>query len=288
MSVIREPIAAGTHYPADFNNLQALLQECFTTERGPGALPISQRTKKLKAVVVPHAGYQLSGPAAAWAYKEIGEAKLPDVFVILGNHSRKTCLCNQDWKTPFGIVRGDMQLIKELQKEISVNNEAHASTHCIEVQLPFLQMVCKDKLEKLRIVPILIGDGDYKKNSAIIREALEKLNKKAVFIVPTSFTCYGRKFSYIPFSLEVEKNLKELDTRAASYIQKLDAEGFVNFVGFKSANFTGKNTIPLMIDLVRDDFPKASLLQYYTSGHVTDDFKNCVSYMALSLDLLEL
>ncbi|MBW2992995.1 AmmeMemoRadiSam system protein B, partial [Candidatus Woesearchaeota archaeon] len=86
----RKPIAIGMFYEELFELLDRQISECFTHKLGPGALPSKRTENKLIGIIAPHAGYQMSGPCQAWAYKEIAESEFPDIFIILGaNHQAK-------------------------------------------------------------------------------------------------------------------------------------------------------------------------------------------------------
>ena len=85
---MRNPVVAGQFYSGDAPALEEEIKACFSHSKGPGDLPVSKRSGKILGAIVPHAGYMYSGPCAAWVYKEIAEAEMPDVFIILGvNHT---------------------------------------------------------------------------------------------------------------------------------------------------------------------------------------------------------
>src|SRR3989338_11653632 len=112
----RKPIVAGMFYASDFDELSNQINDSFHSKFGPGALPITKRTKEIFGIIAPHAGYQFSGPGAAWAYKEIAESKLTDVYIMLGlSHSGySSCVSLEDWETPLGIVKVDREFGKAL------------------------------------------------------------------------------------------------------------------------------------------------------------------------------
>ena len=70
----RKPMFVGKFYEATEQALDKQMAECFEGKNGPGALPLLKRTGHIKAIIAPHAGYQYSGPCAAWSYKEIAES----------------------------------------------------------------------------------------------------------------------------------------------------------------------------------------------------------------------
>ena len=158
----RETAVAGQFYDSDFMKLDKQINDCYTSKFGPGDLPVKRTDKKIvRAVIVPHAGYFFSGACAAWAHKEIAESRFPHDFIILGpnNYSGKSALSAEDWKTPFGVVRTDKELVRQIKEatKIGIGEEAHMHEHSLEVQLPFLQFSNKDKMPNLRIVPIVLG-----------------------------------------------------------------------------------------------------------------------------------
>jgi AmmeMemoRadiSam system protein B len=184
---------------------------------------------------VPHAGYQYSGACAAWAYKEIAEAKLPDLFVIIGpnHHGNVSCLSLEDWKTPFGFVKVDRNFAEVLIKNsgIKVDESFQAMEHSVEVQLPFLQYATKDIMTEVRILPVLLSnDIDYKKFAKDFKKTLKDTKKEVVFIISSDFTHYGSNYRYVPFSTDVEKRLKELDKGAIDIIKRLDGEAFAEYL----------------------------------------------------------
>lgn len=285
--MVRQPQFAGSFYEKGFNELDKQIQACFTHEKGPGDLPLNKRAKKLKAVIAPHAGYIYSGPCAAWSYKEIAEAEFPDVYIIIGpNHFGNGNFISVDmWKTPFGEIRVDKELAKSLLKnneQLVINEDALIKEHSIEVQLPFLQFATKDKMHSLKILPIIVDhELDYKKLALDLKEALLETGRKAVYIVSTDFTHYGRNYHYLPFSQDIQKNIYELDRKVIDFIEKMDAEGFLEFNYDQLTTICGQAAIALAIKAVKAQ--KVSLEQYYTSADITDgDYKNSVSYASIT------
>ncbi len=169
----RKPAVAGQFYPDNFEELNKQINDSFDSKLGPGALPIKKRAKEITGIIAPHAGYPYSGQCAAWAYKEIAESRLADVYVMLGlSHAGfQTCLSLEDWETPFGMVQADKELGKKLiEKGIKQDEAVHQQEHSIEVQLPFLQFANKDYLKQLRIMPIIASpDKEYKETAKIIK-----------------------------------------------------------------------------------------------------------------------
>ena len=239
----------------------------------------------LKAIISPHAGYAYSGPCAAWCYRELAESKLPDTFIILGvDHSGygRTALSMDSWETPLGMMRIDNELASELVKKAHIPDDdlAHSQEHSIEVQLPFLQFVNKQEFERLRFIPITISnDRDIKQLALDITECIMDLNRNVTFIVSSDMTHYGRNYRFLPFTSEVPKRLYELDAGAIKLIKALDGEGFMDYIEQTMATICGQLSIYLLLNLLKKS--KGELLQYYTSGDITGDYKNSVGYAAI-------
>ena len=86
----------------------------------------------------------------------------------------------------------------------------HQREHSIEVELPFLQVA----LGQFKLVPILVGGlapGDAEKIAAALREYL---TPSTLVVISSDFTHYGPNYDYLPFTQDVEQNLRKLDMGA--------------------------------------------------------------------------
>ncbi len=281
---IKKPSFAGIFYPSNFQKLESQIKGSFTHKLGPGELPINQRKGEIKAIIVPHAGYVYSGACAAWAYKELAEATLPDVFLIIGTgHSTPlTCLSKDNFETPFGIVKNDTNLASLLEKQgIKDYKTAHEEEHSIEVQLPFLQLACKKYMKEIKFVPVVIGQEDPGMITEKINNALNEYNKNVMIIVSSDFTHYGENYGYTPFVYNIKEEMYNMDKKAIKFILDMDSEGFIKQCDDTGATICGRNAIAVMLKLFEDKGHKASLLQYYTSGDIVDDYSSAVGYAAI-------
>ena len=283
--MVRKPFVAGQFYESDFDKIEKQLKKCFESKLGPGDLPITKREKKIKAVVAPHAGYQFSGPCAAWVYKEIGETPIPDVYIIIGpsHNGVRTSTTFDDFETPFGIVKTDKNFVETLVKNgIPSDQHAHETEHSIEVQLPFLQFVNKDYLNSIRIVPIIIGDSNYERVAFSLSRTIKELNKKVIIIASSDFTHYGYSYGYVPFIYNIKEEIHNLDHKAIDLINKMDVTSFINFVEKTKATICGRYAIASMLKTLNSG--RGKLLSYYTSGDITGDYSNSVSYAGIVIE----
>jgi hypothetical protein len=289
----RKAVFAGQFYEHNEQALDKQITECFEDKNGPGALPLLKRSGKIQAIIAPHAGYQYSGPCAAWAYKEVAEAEFADIYVIIGpNHSGSgNAISMQGYETPFGIARVDQEFAKlllEKNSELKIDEEAHIQEHSIEVQIPFLQFSAKDKMDNvhgLKIVPILLSEIDYLKFGLDLKETILESEKKVVVIVSSDLTHYGHNYHYIPFSTDVKKNIYERDQKAIDFIEQLNFDGFMGFIDETHGTVCGAFPIAVLLKSLKH--AKVELLQYYTSADLEEDlpeskqYKNAVGYAAM-------
>lgn len=170
MDQARRPAVAGSFYPADAEELKAMIGELLAD--AARRRPVAEMPK---AIIAPHAGYIYSGPVAASAYVELenGRDQIRRVVLLGPAHRvpvRGLALpAAKAFATPLGIVPIDQEAVQSLTglAQVSVLDEAHALEHSLEVHLPFLQTVLFD----FRVVPLVIGDARAKE----VAEVLERL-----------------------------------------------------------------------------------------------------------------
>lgn len=288
--LIRKPVVSGQFYQDKFDKLDKQITECFESKFGPGDLPVSRSNKKItRGIISPHAGYQFSGPAAAWAYKEIAESKFPSRFIIIGpNHTgigvSRVAATLANWETPLGRVEVDMDFVRDLMARcdlVGEDNDAHANEHSLEVQLPFLQFVNQDKLRDVRIVPLIVSDYDLDMCRELA-DAISDISEDFCVVASSDFTHYGHNYGYVPFVGEEKKNMYKLDSGAIELIKKMDTKGFLKYVDENKATICGAGAIAVCLEIMKNlGVKKGVLLHYYTSGDVINDYNNAVGYAAI-------
>ncbi len=281
IKIMRQPIVAGQFYEGDFHKLDKQIQNAF--ESGPGSLPLEKRNKDVIAAIVPHAGYQFSAKCASWAYKEVGESKFPEVFIIIGvNHSgssNKALISMQDWNTPFGSIKVDKDACRRLISDFIKEDEtAHSQEHSIEVQLPFLQLISKNNLDRLKIVPIILNSLDFD----LIKKIAEKifaLKKPMIIIASSDFIHYGVNYGYMPFRFNIKQEVANLEKQFFNLISELKTEKFISLVEKTGATICGAAPIAVLLELVKKfNIDHGRLLCSYNSGDVINDYSNFVDY----------
>jgi len=156
----RETIVAGIFYPANAWELRRAVWSFLAAAKTAKAK--TDRTEMPKALIVPHAGYTYSGPIASSAYAQLTThaGKLSRI-VLLGpsHHVPFTGLAYNSaaatFLTPLGAVPVDQEAYAEVYDlpQVRCYEAPFIGEHCLEVQLPFLQI----SLGEFRIVPFLVG-----------------------------------------------------------------------------------------------------------------------------------
>ena len=178
----RPAAVAGMFYPQDANELQHWIETALLRARTE-AVPA-------KAMVVPHAGYIYSGQVAAVIYARLKNAVEPISRVVLIGPAHRVGFNGiaipsvTGFATPLGNVPLDsdsMQLISQLP-EVHVFDSAHAQEHCLEVQLPFLQVALQD----FQLLPLLVGNT----SPETVSEVLELIwgDKETIILISSDLS----------------------------------------------------------------------------------------------------
>ncbi|MBU2638226.1 MAG: AmmeMemoRadiSam system protein B [Nanoarchaeota archaeon] len=275
------PIAAGTFYPAGKEALLKELDKCFSSIKGKAAFAKGSLNKKVYGIICPHAGYAYSGNAAALSYNAV-KANKGKTFVIFAPDHNGYCFnpttTNEDFETPLGIVKTDKELVEKLLKKCDFLKQGKIQEHAVEVQLPFLQYLFK---EDFKVVCIVVPSPKYYKEFG---KAVASVCRDAIIIASSDFTHYGAAYGYMPFSArDAKTEMKKLDSGAIRFIEKLDSEGFLNYVEKTGATICGQYAIAAAIEAVKAMGAKeGKLLKYYTSGDISGDYSFAVGYAAVA------
>ncbi len=281
---VRHSTLAGSWYSKNpkklASNIDGYLSKASADKEKKGPLILIQ----------PHAGHVYSGQVAAAGYKLIIGSN-PDIIIILApSHQAyfKGCsISTADYyETPLGRVKIDKKIVKQLRNEslFKTVKNAHIREHSIEIHLPFLQRIFGKRLEKdISIIPILVGNINKKNAKSISDSIINAVSnkKRPLFIISSDFTHYGSRFGYLPFTgSKIKSKIKELDYGAINHILKKDVSGFSDYIDKTGATICGRNPIKIALSLPVKNF-SAKIISYDTSGNITGDFSNTVSYASI-------
>jgi AmmeMemoRadiSam system protein B/AmmeMemoRadiSam system protein A len=228
MAATRSAAVAGMFYPGDARALATELDELLGR--------VEQSEPRLgfpKALIVPHAGYIYSGPIAARAYEELGNARgIVRRVVMLGPVHRVPVRglaipTDDAFATPLGSVPIDRQALDSVRDmpQIVASDLAHLQEHALEVQLPFLQR----QLGEFSLAPFAVGSASVPEVAAVI----ERLwgGPETLIVISTDLSHY-----------HAYADAREIDrstvTRIAGFAADLDHEeacGATPLNGFLSA-----------------------------------------------------
>ncbi|KAF5629271.1 hypothetical protein F52700_7589 [Fusarium sp. NRRL 52700] len=211
MTTIRPAEKAGSWYKKDPANLRLELQNYLAAvpESLDGvALPIPGA----RVIIAPHAGYQFSGPCAAWAYKTLDLSRAKRVIVLGPSHTYylEGCAATtfEKYATPFGDLEIDTELATELEDAVAMelmDRTGEVNEHSLEMHMPILYLRCQETFDSPdkfpKIVPVLVGSNNRREEKAIGRALLPYLrDPENAFIISSDFCHWGPHFSYLPYS----------------------------------------------------------------------------------------
>ncbi|MFH1181994.1 MAG: AmmeMemoRadiSam system protein B [Candidatus Woesearchaeota archaeon] len=246
---IRKPAVAGAFYPDDKEELSEMIQGFLSK------VPEQTVPGELKAIIVPHAGYEYSGQVAACAYSLL-KAVAPKKILIVGPSHYAYFFgavgdTNEYWETPLGMVKVTSSGLQKFE-------EAHIREHSIEVQVPFLQSVLKD----FEIMPVTTGDDD----SDEIAEQIKPFLKDHFLVVSSDLSHFH---SYADAS--------KLDKATCGAIETIDLKTLK-----ADGEACGMRAITATLRLAKELGWKCKLLCYKNSGDVTGDKTKVVGYASMA------
>ena len=273
-TVLRSTLA-GTWYSSDPEMLNKQLDSFFQKTE-------SKTIENAIALILPHAGYRWSGQTAAYGLKAT-EKKYKRIIVIGPSHR----LAMEDmlsvprvthYETPLGQIPLDVDFINKLMKHSLFQNvpQVHKYEHSVQIELPLLQHNQKD----FKLVPIIAGSCSLEiidKAAAVLRSLVDK---ETLVIASSDFVHYGPGHGYVPFTENIPEQIKKIDMGAYQYIARLDNKGFLDYRKRTGATICGYIPIAILLSMLGQDC-KAELIKYATSGELTNDYSNSVSYLSI-------
>jgi AmmeMemoRadiSam system protein B/AmmeMemoRadiSam system protein A len=281
---MRTPAVAGQFYPAQKEELEEKIIQFFKKakpQEGQGTI---------FALVLPHAGYDFSGPVAAYGYKALlknFEKNLDDekTIILIGpSHYfpiQKVILEGKDsWQTPLGEVQVDKKLVEFLVKTSPLfekNSLPHQPEHSLEVQVPFLQKI----FPHFKILPILVNELDASEREKVSEILASLADEKTIFIASSDMSHYP---SYQDANYLDKKVIEAILTGKVEELEKtikeLEEENIPNTLTF----LCGEESVKLVMKIGEKlGVKQIQLLHYANSGDVfLGDKRKVVGYGAIA------
>ena len=263
---VRPSAVAGQFYPRDAGVLRRAVEEYV----GEATLPEDLGT--VRAVIAPHAGYVYSGPTAGYAFKALKMMALAarpqegrTVFLLGPAHRvlfRGVALGEYSaFRTPLGDTPIAVDRVAELLARSPLYTrapEAHAPEHCLEVEVPFLQVTLPDS----RLVPMLFGDVDPREVTA---ELADHIGEDDLIVVSNDLS------HFYPYD-----KARQLDQALL--------EALVNGEEMKvlRGEACGRAPMVTLMGIARRKSWKPHLLDYRTSGDTAGGRREVVGYASVA------
>ena len=266
----------GRWYSADAKTLRKEIEGLFAKAK-------VEQKENIIGLILPHAGYQYSGSTAALGLKML-KKKYKRVIVIgpshyVGMQGMLSVADADSYQTPLGKVELDTEFIAALLKEdmFGYISASHEHEHSVQIEVPLLQHIQKD----FKFVSIVAGQCSAEEVKKAARVLRRMVDDDTLVVASSDFVHYGARFSYVPFTKDIPEGLKNIDLGAYDYIEKLDGEGFLKYKQKTGATICGCVPVAILVSMCDKDV-KAELVKYTTSGEMTGDFDNSVSYLTVA------
>ena len=261
---VRQARYQGIFYPASTRQLLQLIHELV--RQGETAAREKIGTGRLKALIMPHAGYIYSGSTAGHGAALLRGRAFKKVIIMGPDHRIGFTGCAVSsataWQTPLGRVtlHGNTQTLLKLPDLFHTQVDADRMEHSVEVILPFVQ-AC---LDDFTLVPVVAGLCDVEKTAPEIDDLIDE---DTLVIVSSDLS------HYLPYEAAVQKDwatIRMILSGNAEALQRADNAA------------CGKRPILLLMDIAKRRNWRPRLLHYANSGDTTGEKSRVVGYGAIA------
>jgi len=252
MEKIRNSIYSGSFYPKGKMQLELMVSGLLEKNK-PNLKKMKISPKKIKAIIVPHAGYTYSGITAAFGYNAVKQAK-PSSVSIFGPAHHDLVIGAKTFQGSWINSLGEVKVTPQNSSPIFDNDEEHS----IEVQLPFLQI----SLKSFEFTPVIYGDIDFEKLENIMKE---EIKNDSLLIISSDLS------HYLPY-----EQAKVVDGITIKSILDLDTDTL-----FQKGDACGIIGIGALCLLAKKKKWKPILLDYRNSGNTSGNKRGVVGYASI-------
>ncbi|KAJ2629346.1 hypothetical protein H4R22_003373 [Coemansia sp. RSA 1290] len=321
---VRQATHAGSWYSDDAEQLDQELQRWLDDvpdeipEIVPSGETCSLPINGTRAIIAPHAGYSYSGPNAAYAYKCVDTEPIKRVFLLGPSHHAhlRKCALSQCTKyaTPFGNIQVDTEMIAKLKTEGEwdvMSTQVDEDEHSLEMHLPYIYKIFEHKIDKIKLVPILVGNlsqADELYYGDMLASCLHP--DENLFIISSDFCHWGHRFNYTyykddgasrrlsarqppPDGQAIWESIRQLDYKGMEVIARASNRDFKRYMEKTSNTICGCHPIGVLLGAIRalyyDDAdapgPRLRFIKYDQSNRVYSPSDSSVSYVSGYLQL---
>jgi AmmeMemoRadiSam system protein B len=266
---VRKAVVSGQFYPGEPEILRRKVRQFLNAAQGAPAPDV-------RALIVPHAGYDYSGQVAAEAYKLVEGRKFDSVVIVAFLHRvfLQGVLVDDvaAYETPLGRVPVDRELVREIQMLHPVFRDAmpgRLEEHSLEVQIPFLQ----ETIPSLKIVPVYIGVQNIASITILADALAQTLADRNALVVATTDLSH-----FHPYETASGK-----DKALIAMFEKGNAEAIYEAYAREEAEACGMGPVLTSILLAKKmKWSGPRLIRYANSGDVTGERSSVVGYAAMA------
>jgi len=254
---------AGSFYPSQPEKVNQFLGKILGK---PQVLDTSHTPKgKVKALIIPHAGWIYSAVVAAKALAEIQNwSKIPRIILLGPSHFLDFPGVAggpfSQMETPLGNITLDQDSLESFKSPGFYKNweTPYEREHCLEVQLPFLKYLGWEGT----LVPLLFGRTEY----VAAGEFLESIRNGDDLIIVSSDLSH-----FHPYQEARKRDLSLLDSLIQGDIR-----------GTMEGEACGMGPLTALMNVAASSRWVPELLDYRNSGDTSGDKSRVVGYAALS------
>jgi AmmeMemoRadiSam system protein B len=266
--MLRLPAVAGQFYPADPPELTHLIREFIVED--PGA-----KKTRVRACLVPHAGYIYSGGVAGAVFSRI---IFPKRILILGvRHSPMgedlAILSEGAWRTPLGDAPVDetlAQRIKTACPGLREDSVAHSREHSLEVEIPFLQIL----VPGFSFVPVAVGTLRFEELHELgmgLARMFRESQEEILVVTSSDMNHY-----------EPDETTRIKDAKAIDRMEAVDPEGLYKVCRKEKISMCGLGPAVAMLTAMKElGLKSGEVVRYATSGDVNGDRHAVVGYAGM-------
>lgn len=294
---IRIASKAGSWYEASSKKLGDELREYLHNAKSNLNSVLSKK-KTIKGIIVPHAGYFYSGPTAAYSYINLISDQMSTIknIIVLGpSHHKyfKGCKISQcsELETPFGNLEVNTELGNEMLKFkgfTKLDKSVDEQEHSLEMQFPYLYLTVYEYKLKPKVLPIMVGEIDKDATLSMGKVFSSLIEREdTIFVISSDFCHWGNNFGYSPFSGKgaIWEYIERMDKEGIQFIEKIDFQGFTNYLEMTENTICGRNPILLFLNSIQQskygDKMDVNLLYYAQSSKVVKSSQSSVSYASI-------
>lgn len=243
----------------------------------------------LMGLVAPHAGYLFSGHVAGAAFAGLTPGAFETVVLIGPDHQGVapgaiSTLQVDFWRTPLGDIPVDWNLLRALRAEINLTLLPTDEEHCLEVELPFLQLT----LKKFKLAPMMMGDQSPEMCRRLGAALVKAIRSQAA---PAGKGSEGGILLVASSDLSHyfdDDTARRLDQTTLQFILNLDADGLARHVEAgrrqRQPFACGAGPIAVIIHAATAlGAAQAVLLKYATSADAHPRKDRVVGYAAVAI-----